>query len=73
MNIQNLLLGLDEVGNWIDKVSNEYTKFAIRGGLKVASPNFYLKDEKGKAEIKLKAEIDILLSLIHISEPTRRS
>ncbi len=60
MNIQNLLLGLDEVGNWIDKVSNEYTKFAIRGGLKVASPNFYLKDEKGKAEIKLKAEIDIL-------------
>lgn len=31
MNIQNLLLGLDEVGNWIDKVSNEYTKFAIRG------------------------------------------
>lgn len=26
----------------------------------MASPNFYLKDEKGKAEIKLKAEIDIL-------------
>lgn len=26
----------------------------------MASPNFYSKDEKGKAEIKLKAEIDIL-------------
>lgn len=26
----------------------------------MVSPNFYLKDEKGKAEIKLKAEIDIL-------------